>query len=106
MSFVFVSDEEAEKRLRSGRVVLWFSSPACPPCRKVEPHAQRVAQRHAGSVSFLRINVDKSTALADKLGVNSVPTFVFFRDGREIKRLDVLPSEEELERAVRELLKK
>ncbi len=104
MSFIFVSDEEAEARMRSGRVVLWFSSPACPPCRKVEPHAQRVAQRHAGSVSFLRINVDKSTALAEKLGVNSVPTFVFLRDGKELKRLDLLPSEEELEAAVRELL--
>jgi thioredoxin-like negative regulator of GroEL len=105
MSFTFVSDEEAEARMRSGRVVLWFSSPGCPPCRKVEPHAERVARAHAESASFLRINVERSTTLAEKLGITSVPTFVFLRDGRELRRLEGLPSEEELEAAVRELLK-
>ncbi|NOZ58439.1 MAG: thioredoxin family protein [Euryarchaeota archaeon] len=104
MSFSFVSDEEAEVRMRSGRVVLWFSSPSCPPCRKVEPRAERVAKAFSGEVSFLRINVEKGTALAEKLGIDSVPTFVFLRDSRELKRLELVPSEEELEAAVRELL--
>ncbi len=104
MSFRFASDEEAEARMRSGRVVLWFSSPACPPCRKVEPRAERVARAYADGVSFLRINVEKGTALAEKLGISSVPTFVFVRDGRELRRLEGVASEEVLEAAVRELL--
>lgn len=104
MSFTMVSDEEAEARMRSGRVVVWFSSPGCPPCRKAEPAAERVAQRHAQDATFLRVSVDKSTALASRMGVTSVPTFVFLRDGREVRRLELVPREEELERAVQELL--
>ncbi|WP_456473891.1 thioredoxin family protein [Candidatus Pyrohabitans sp.] len=103
--FRFIDEEEFNRAvLGSARpVVVWFSSPGCPPCRKIAPLAEEIAREYAGKADFLRVDVDKYPGLAERLEITSVPTFVFLRAGREVDRLEVLPSREEFTEVMEKL---
>ena len=47
-------------------------------------------------VKFLKVDVDQSRQLADRFGIQGVPTVVFFRNGKEVDMLVGLPSQETL----------
>lgn len=59
---------------------------------------------YGDKVNFYWLDVDKNTT-AEDLGVFSFPTVLYFRDTMEIERHDYPPSEEEVERAIRRLLR-
>ncbi len=55
-------------------------------------------------VSFYYLDASKNTS-AEDLGVFTFPTVLYFRDTMELERHDYLPSEEEVEKAIRRLLR-
>ncbi len=55
-------------------------------------------------INFYWLDVKKNTS-AEDLGVFDFPTVIYFRDTMELERHDYLPSEEEVERAIRRLLR-
>ena len=46
-----------------------------------------------------RLDIDRDMPLAERFGVESIPTIVIFRDGREVERLDGLVSDHDLHAA-------
>jgi thioredoxin 1 len=73
--------------LESERPVLVdFTAAWCPPCRVMKPVlAELAAERDDLRVVQLDVDADQRTAA--EYGVLSMPTFILFRDGREVKRL-------------------
>jgi thioredoxin reductase (NADPH) len=69
--------------LESGKVVLDFFSTECPPCEALAPKFESLAQLYGKDIKFLKIYRQKNRDLADKLGVYSSPTLLFFDNGRE-----------------------
>lgn len=82
-----------------GLVALDFYQASCPPCRALEPRLRRVAERYAGRVSVYRVDIDRDLPTAERFGVDSIPTVVVFRNGREVQRLDGLITEDDLRTA-------
>ena len=58
---------------------LW--APWCGPCRMVSPVLESLAQRFAGRVKLVKINVDESPAVAQRFGVQGIPTLLVLRGG-------------------------
>jgi thioredoxin len=58
----------------------------CGPCRVLGPTIDALAGRLAGQVKVVKVNVDESPAIAQRLGVQSLPTLLAFRDGQVIGR--------------------
>lgn len=56
----------------------------CGPCRAMEPVVERLAAKYAGKVVFGKLNVDEESTLATRYDVQSIPTFMIFKDGRPI----------------------
>lgn len=56
--------------------VLDFWAPWCQPCMKLGPILSDLADELAGKVVFLKVNTDDEPELAEKYGVQSVPTLV------------------------------
>ena len=56
----------------------------CPPCKMIEPVMEELAGEYDGTAVVCRVNVDENPGLAQKYGVRSIPTILFFKDG-EIK---------------------
>jgi thioredoxin 1 len=59
----------------------------CGPCRMMEPVLEEVSKEYAQKVKVVKLNIDQNQDIAIKYGVGSIPTFLFFRDGKEIDRV-------------------
>ena len=64
-------------------VVVDFFSTECPPCEALAPKFEALADKYGDKVRFLKIFRQGSRELADKLGVSSSPTLIFFKGGKE-----------------------
>ena len=52
----------------------------CGPCKSMHPIFTRMAKKYK-HVRFARVNVDNSQDIAMKYGVQSIPTFIMFKNG-------------------------
>lgn len=82
---VEVSDDTfAEEVLgRSGIPVLvdcW--APWCPPCRALAPVLDELAAEAGGRYVIAKLDVDENPGIAGQFRVTSIPTLLFFKDGR------------------------
>lgn len=74
-------------------VDLW--APWCGPCRWIAPVLQELAERHAGALKVVRVNVDEAPGLAARFQASSIPTLVVLRDGAAVDRIvGALPAAE------------
>lgn len=62
-------------------------APWCGPCRTVAPVLDELARDYAGRVRIAKLNVDQSPSTAGRYAVQSIPTMLLFKDGREVDRL-------------------
>ena len=81
-----VSDFDAEVSASVPVVVdLW--APWCGPCRMIAPVLEQLAERHAGHLKVVKVNVDEEPALSARFDARSIPLLVVMRDGREVDRI-------------------
>lgn len=85
---------------RPGLVLLDFWQGSCAPCRALEPRLNRFVQRHPDAFTGYRIDIDVDLPTAEMFGVQSIPTILLLRQGREIDRLDGLIHDADLEEAL------
>lgn len=70
--------------LKGGKVVVDFYSTECPPCEALAPKFDNLASHFDKEAKFVKIFRQQNRDLADKLGVKSSPTVLFFEDGEEV----------------------
>jgi len=73
----------------------------CGPCRTMEPVVERLAAKLGGSVTFGKLNVDEHPGIATKYEVQSIPTFMIFKNGRPVDAVIGTMQEAPLEQRVR-----
>ncbi|MEO0080121.1 MAG: thioredoxin family protein [candidate division WOR-3 bacterium] len=57
---------------------LWdFWATWCPPCQKEKPIIEELAEEFKGRIEIVSIDVDKNKPLAQRFGVQAIPTLVF-----------------------------
>jgi len=81
-------------------VLVDFWAEWCGPCRTLAPIIEAVARQHAGTVRFVKLNVDDSPAIAVRHGIRGIPTLILFRDGEEKERVVGVVPEEEILRTI------
>jgi thioredoxin reductase (NADPH) len=82
MKEINFSDFEKEV-LQSDKVVLDFYSTECPPCEALASKFDDLSRIYGNEVKFLKIFRQGNRELAEKLGVKSSPTLLFFNKGEE-----------------------
>ncbi|MER3474774.1 MAG: thioredoxin [Armatimonadota bacterium] len=73
---------DAEVLQSSVPVLVDFWAVWCGPCRAVAPHVDAISQEYAGRVKVVKVNVDEEPELALRYGIQSIPTLLFFKDGK------------------------
>jgi len=86
--------ESFEKELSSGKLMMVdFWAAWCGPCRMVAPVIDDIAAKYEGKAVVGKVNVDEEQELAIRYGVMSIPTVIFFKDGKEIgRKVGVMPA--------------
>jgi thioredoxin 2 len=68
-------------------VVVDFWAGWCAPCRMIAPVLKTLAERNAGGLKVVKVDVDANPALGARFGAQSIPLLVVLRDGREVDRI-------------------
>ena len=75
----FSTEVEASK----GLVILDFFATWCGPCKMLAPVLEELSEDYP-SVKICKTDVDEAPGLAQKFGIQSIPTVVFFKDGKAV----------------------
>lgn len=70
-----------------GKVVIDFFATWCGPCKRIAPAFEKLATSLPG-ITFLKVDVDESPELVTFYDISAMPTFVFLKDGKELKRVE------------------
>jgi thioredoxin 2 len=63
-----------------------FWAPWCGPCRMMAPAFEEAARMLGPGVRLAKLNTEEEQAVGAQLGIQSIPTMVLFKNGREAAR--------------------
>jgi len=84
MAAIHLTEQNFEQEVLKGNVptVVDFWAEWCGPCKMMGPIIDEVADELSGKVKVAKVNVDEAQSLAMKYNVMSIPTLIFFKDGK------------------------
>lgn len=104
--FFELSDSEFDELVGGADrpVLLAVVAPWCGPCRRLAPFLEQVAEEFVENVTFMKLNTDENPEVPRRLGVESIPTLILFRDGKEIGRMVGAAAKHELRQRLTEAI--
>lgn len=97
MSVINLTQENFEEQVMEARVpvLIDFWANWCGPCKMMTPVVDRIAEEMGVNAKVCKVNIDEQRELAGKYNVMSIPTFILFKDGKEVNRIiGAMPKEE------------
>ena len=64
-------------------VLVDFYAEWCGPCQIMKPRILDVAERMGDDVKIVQIDIDKEKELATRFRIQSVPTLIIFKNGKQ-----------------------
>jgi thioredoxin 1 len=84
-----VTDDNFATEIESheGLAMVDFWATWCAPCRMIAPIVESLATDYAGKVKVAKLDVDSNQKTAMKFNVRSIPTILFFKNGKLVDQV-------------------
>jgi len=83
-------------------VLVDFWAAWCGPCKMIAPLIDELAKEYAGKMKIGKVDVDTNPKIATKYGVMSIPTIIFFKNGKVMNQLVGAVNKPDLKRKIEE----
>ena len=104
MAIHFTDENFNEEVLSSNIPVLVdFYADWCGPCRMLAPVIEALASELEGTVKIGKLNVDNASETAQKYGIMSIPTILYFKNGEVVNKTVGVVSKTEIEQILNSL---
>ena len=67
-----------------GPVLVDFWAEWCGPCKMIGPALEEIADELAGQVTIAKMDIMENPEVPGKIGVQSIPLMVLFKDGKPV----------------------
>lgn len=84
---------------KSNLTVIDFYADWCGPCKMLSPFLEQLSEQYS-DVNWAKVDIEESQSLAARFSISSIPTIIFFKDGKEVERSVGFKPMEELEKLV------
>ena len=100
-----LTDSNFDETIKASSVVLVdFWAAWCGPCKMIGPIVEEIAKEYAGKLTVGKLNVDENTSVSAEHGIMSIPTLLFFKDGKLAERIVGYKSKTDLAKIVDKML--
>lgn len=81
-------------------VVAKFSAIWCTACKAMDPVFEKSADKYSEDVKFIDVDVDKTGDIAERFEIKGIPAFIYFKDGKRIKKLEGSMPQQDLDKSI------
>lgn len=96
---IHLENDDLESIIKNGNYLVDFYAEWCGPCKMLTPVLEEVSNK----INIVKVDIDKFPKLTENYRIMSVPTLIFFKDGKKIKEVVGFQTEEELLEIINEL---
>lgn len=89
--------EVFEEEISNGNYLVDFYADWCGPCKMISPVLESLTD-----VNVIKVNVDEFGEVANKYGVMSIPTLIYFKDGVESSKAIGFKNKAEIEELIKQ----
>lgn len=103
---VSISDQTFSREVLNfpGPVVVFYWAPWCGHCQRMIPVFDQIASEYSGKLKFTKLVLDQNPVTGSQYGIQSVPTLLFFKGGKQVNRVVGALPKEEINRQLQTLL--
>lgn len=88
----YLENEDFNELIKEGTHLVDFYAEWCGPCKMLGPILEEITDK----IDIIKVNVDEHENLSYEYKVMSIPTLIFFKDGKKVKEVVGFQSKEEL----------
>lgn len=108
MSVLILTDKNFDKEVLKSKnpVLVDFWAPWCGPCKMMAPIIEELAKDFDGkAIKIGKLNVDENSNVSAKYSIMSIPTVVFFKEGKPMEQMVGVQSKDAFKKIINKLLK-
>ncbi len=95
---IFEKSDDFDELIKEGITLVDFYAEWCGPCKMMGPILESL-----NNVNVIKVNVDEHGDLSEQFRIMSIPTLIFFKDGKKVDEVVGFHSKEQIENILKEL---
>ncbi len=101
---VTITDDNFQSEIGSadGLTMVDFWAAWCGPCRMVGPIVEQLADEYEGKIKVGKLDVDANQQVASQFNIRSIPSILFFKDGKLVDTVVGAVPKPHLEKKIQE----
>lgn len=94
-----------DEKLENKNVIVDFYATWCPPCKIMTKNIAAYDKVKSPDVTIYKVDVDQEPELSEKFSIRTIPTLIYFKNGKLVKQEVGIKTIPELKANVKKYLK-